>query len=131
MSGKLLKICLLASVGYFLCMSTAHFLGFKVPMLFIYYDVPSNHYQDMIISFCAFTYATLFFTAWRVPAAVPGALVAMGGTVLGLSAVNASPALAAMTGGASTTAYWIQTAMIGGLLALMVVLHLRSARADA
>lgn len=126
MSEKILKLCLLASVGYFLCMSTAHFLGFKVPMLFIYYDVPSNHYQDMIISFCAFTYAVLFFTAYRHCAAVPGALVALAGTVLGLSLVNVSPALAAMLNGAPTTAYWIQTAMIAGLLALMIVLHLKS-----
>lgn len=128
MSGKLLQLGLWACVAYFCAMSTAHFTGFKVPLLFIYYDVPSHHYQDMIIAFCAFTYAVLFFTAARHRAAVPGALVALGGTVLGLSAVNASPALASMIPGAATTAYWVQTAMIAGLLVTLVVLYMQSSR---
>ena len=123
MSGKLLQIGLWACVGYFCAMSTAHFLGFKVPLLFIYWNVPSNHYQDMIISFCAFTYAVLFFTAARHRAAVPGALVALAGTVAGLSAVNASPALAQMIPGAATTAYWLQTGMIAGLLVTLTLLY--------
>ena len=62
---RLLQWSLLACTAYFLAMSTAHFIGFKVPVLFVYWDVPSNHYQDMIISFCAFTYATLSFAAYR------------------------------------------------------------------
>ena len=123
MSGKLLQIGLWACVAYFCAMSAAHFAGFKVPLLFIYWNVPSNHYQDMIISFCAFTYAVLFFTAARHRAAVPGALVALGGTVIGLSAVNASSSLAAMIPGAPTTAYWVQTGMIAGLLVVLVVLY--------
>jgi hypothetical protein len=123
MSGKLLQIGLYACVAYFCAMSAAHFAGFKVPLLFIYWDVPSNHYQDMIISFCAFTYAVLFFTAARHRAAVPGALVALAGTVVGLSAVNASSHLAAMIPGAPTTAYWAQTGMIAGLLVTLVVLY--------
>ena len=48
---RLLQWSLLACTAYFLAMSTAHFIGFKVPVLFVYWDVPSNHYQDMIISF--------------------------------------------------------------------------------
>lgn len=123
MSGKLLQLGLYACFAYFCAMSAAHFAGFKVPLLFIYWNVPSNHYQDMIISFCAFTYAVLFFTAARHRAAVPGALVALGGTVLGLSAVNASPSLAGMIPGAATTVYWLQTGMIAGLLVLLVMLY--------
>jgi len=69
---RLLQWSLLACTAYFLAMSTAHFIGFKVPVLFVYWDVPSNHYQDMIISFCAFTYATLSFAAYRHRVAVPG-----------------------------------------------------------
>ena len=85
--------------------------------------MPSNHYQDLIIAFCALTYAVLFFTAARHRTAVPGALVALGGTVAGLSAVNASPALAQMIPRAATTAYWVQTGMIAGLLVTLVVLY--------
>ena len=130
MSGKLLQAGLWSCVAYFCAMSAAHFAGFKVPLLFIYFDVPSNHYQDMIISFCAFTYAVLFFTAARHRVAVPGALVALGGTVLGLSAVNASPSLAAMLAqGAPTTAYWVQTGLIAGLLVTLTVLYRASRNA--
>ena len=110
-------------------MSTAHFIGFKVPVLFVYWDVPSNHYQDMIISFCAFTYATLSFAAYRHRVAVPALLVALVGTVLGLSAVNSSAALAQMIDGGTTTAYWLQTGMIAGLLIWLVVLY-RLSRAN-
>lgn len=130
MSERLLKAGLYAGVAYFCCMAAAHFTGFKVPLLFVYFDVPSNHYQDMIIAFCAFTYAVLFFTAARVRAAVPGALVALAGTVLGLSAVNASPALASMLADdAPTTAYWAQTALIAGYAAVLAVLHVHAPRA--
>lgn len=127
-ADKLLNLSLLACVGYFACMSTAHFLGFKVPILFVYWNVPSNHYQDMIISFCAFTYAVLFFTAWRHRAAVPAALVALGGTVLGLSAVNLSGDLSRLIEGAPTTAYWLQTGMIAGLVVWLTVLFLKAER---
>ena len=129
MSIQLLQWSLLACTAYFLAMSTAHFIGFKVPVLFVYWDVPSNHYQDMIISFCAFTYATLSFAAYRHRVAVPALLVALVGTVLGLSAVNSSAALAQMIDGGTTTAYWLQTGMIAGLLIWLVVLY-RLSRAN-
>ncbi|MAQ35295.1 MAG: hypothetical protein CL542_14885 [Alcanivorax sp.] len=125
----MLQWSLLACTAYFLAMSTAHFIGFKVPVLFVYWDVPSNHYQDMIISFCAFTYATLSFAAYRHRVAVPALLVALVGTVLGLSAVNSSAALAQMIDGGTTTAYWLQTGMIAGLLIWLVVLY-RLSRAN-
>jgi hypothetical protein len=51
----LLKLALLAGVGYFCAMAAAHWASFKVPVLFIYFDVPFYEYQDKIISFCAFT----------------------------------------------------------------------------
>ena len=50
--------------------------------------------------------------------------------LLGLSAVNASPALAAvLTAGAPTTAYWIQTGLIAGLLVTLTVLYRASRNA--
>lgn len=127
-TNTLLKYSLYACTAYFCAMSAAHFAGFKVPVLFVYWNVPSNHYQDMIIGFCGFTYAVLVFTAARHRAAVPAALVALAGTVLGLSAVNLSADLARMIDGASTLAYWLQTGMIAGLLAWLGALYLKSAR---
>lgn len=124
----LLKYSFYACAIYFCAMSAAHFAGFKVPILFVYWNVPSNHYQDMIIAFCAFTYALLAFTAARHRVAAPAALIALAGTVLGLSAVNLSADLARMIDGASTRAYWLQTGMIAGLLVWLGTLYFKSAR---
>lgn len=122
-TDALLHATLLACTAYFLCMCIAHFVGFKVPILFVYWNVPSNHYQDMIISFCALTYAVLFAGAATIPAAVPVALVALAGTVLGLSAVNLSKDLREKIQGGSTAAYWAQTGMIAGLLLWLALLY--------
>ncbi|MEW6640403.1 MAG: hypothetical protein AB1586_07840 [Pseudomonadota bacterium] len=126
LNDRILKWSLLAGVGYFCCMAAAHFTGFKVPVLFIYYDVPFYAYQDKIISFCAFTYACLFHAAAQHRAAVPAALVSIVVTVLGLSAVNLSEALHSVLKGAPTTAYWIQTVMIAGYAVWLIVFYVRS-----
>lgn len=124
----LLKVLLMALVGYFLAMSAAHFIGYKVPLLFIYYDVPSEVYQDKIISFCAFSYAMFAFAALRARAAVIPFIIAMAGVVVGLSLVNLSPSLEEIIGEASTMMYWAQTGVIGLTVVLLVVLYAKSSR---
>ena len=122
----LLNITLVALLGYFLAMSVAHFTGFKVPLLFIYYDVPSEVYQDKIISFCAFAYAMFAMAALRTRAAIIPFIVAMVGVVVGLSLVNFSPSLRDVIGDASTAMYWVQTGMIGLIVVALAVLYSRS-----
>lgn len=53
---SLLFICAV----YFIAVSFAHQLGIKFPMLFIFYNIPSERYQDLIISFLSFGWAMLF-----------------------------------------------------------------------
>ena len=110
-------------------MALAHFFGLKVPLLFVYYDVPFHAYQDKIISFAVVAYVCLFASAARERAVVPAALVALAVTVLGLSAVNVSDALASVLGGRSTQAYWLQTGLIAVYLVWLVVFYRRSVRA--
>ena len=88
-----LRLALWAGVAYFCCMALAHFFGLKYPILFVYYDVPFYAYQDKIISFAVVAYICLFANAAVHRTAVPAAIVALGVTVLGLSAVNVSDAL--------------------------------------
>lgn len=45
---------------YFIAVAFAHQLGFKVPMLFVFYNIPSERYQDLIISFLSFGWSMLF-----------------------------------------------------------------------
>jgi hypothetical protein len=126
MDAKILKWSLLAGVAYFTCMAIAHFFSFKVPILFIYYDVPFYAYQDKIIAFCAVTYACLFYAAAMNRPTVPAALVSICVTVAGLAAVNLSGALASVMTAPSTIAYWIQTVMIGAYALWLVAFFVRS-----
>jgi len=104
-------------------MAVAHFFGLKCPLLFVYYDVPFYAYQDKIISFAVVAYICLFVNAALDRSAVPAAIVALGVTVLGLSAVNSSDALEAVLDGRSTIVYWVQTGLIALYFILLVVLH--------
>ena len=58
-----MKILLTCGAIYFLLMSIAHAIGLKIPGLFIYFNVPSQTYQDKIISLLAFGWAIFFFVA--------------------------------------------------------------------
>ena len=127
MTPPLLRNALLAGVAYFCCMAVAHFFGIKQPLLFVYYDTPFYAYQDKIISFAVVAYIGLFHAASRHMVVVPTALIVLGMTVLGLSAVNMSDALAsAMTPQNSLTPYWVQTGLIAGYFAVLVGLYLKA-----
>jgi hypothetical protein len=123
---KILKYSLLSGVVYFCCMSVAHFLGVKIPLLFIYYNVPSHHYQDVIISFCAFGWATFFYSASKNRSIVPPLLVAMCVVLLGLSTINASSELKSLIEGATITPYWIQTFSLGLYTIWLAVFYFKS-----
>lgn len=118
-----LRLALWAGVVYFCCMALAHFFGLKYPLLFVYYDVPFHAYQDKIISFAVVAYVCLFATAASHRSAVPAAIAALGVTVLGLGAVNASDALASVLEGRSTLAYWLQTGLIAAYFLVLLGLH--------
>ena len=92
--SPLLRTLLLACVAFFAAMGLAHFFGLKWPVLFVYWDTPFYAYQDKIIAFTLITYIALFLGASRHLVMVPYALVSIWGTVIGLSLVNSSAALA-------------------------------------
>ena len=119
----LLRLALWAGAAYFCCMAVAHFFGLKYPLLFVYYDVPFYAYQDKIISFAVVAYICLFVNAALDRSAVPAAIVALGVTVLGLSAVNGSDALETVLDGRSPIAYWMQTGLIALYFILLIVLY--------
>lgn len=125
-----LRLALWAGVAYFCCMAVAHFFGLKYPLLFVYYDVPFYAYQDKVISFAVVAYVCLFANAALHRGAVPAALVALGVTVLGLSAVNASDALASVLDGRSTRAYWMQTGLLAAYFVLLLGFHAAGERAS-
>ena len=125
-----LRFALWAGVAYFCCMAAAHFFGLKCPLLFVYYDVPFHAYQDKIISFAVVAYVCLFANAALHRSGAPAAIVALAVTVLGLSAVNVSDALASVLEGRSTAGYWLQTGLIAVYCALLLGLYAAGERAS-
>jgi len=87
-----LKWLLLAGAVYFLGVSMAHMLAIKVPLLFVYYNVPSYGYQDRIISFLSFGWAIFLFSASLDPVknrdAVKAILIGGIGAIFGLHVIN-------------------------------------------
>ena len=63
---SILKTLLLAGSIYFTSVAIVHFLGIKIPVLYIYYDIPSNAYQDRIISVLCFAFAIFLFAGYKI-----------------------------------------------------------------
>jgi hypothetical protein len=123
----LLSLALHTNVAYFVAMSAAHWVGLKVPVLFIYYNTPFHAYQDKIISFCAGTYAILNLAATRHRVVVPYVISSLALTTVGLAAITASDDLRkVLPAGASTGAYWLQTGIIGALTGTLAMLYASS-----
>ena len=129
MNSRITKYAFLAGVAYFCCMALAHFFGFKVPVLFVYYDTPYYAYQDKIISFAILAYIALFYSASRSREAALYAIIVLAITVLGLSSINMSGALSAvMKDGQSTMPYWLQTGAIAIYLTALIFLYVKDGK---
>jgi hypothetical protein len=129
---RILKLSLLAGSLYFLAVSTVHMLGVKVALLFVYFNVSSNPYQDRIISFLAFGWAVFLFTAGADPrtqsALVRAILVAGAGAVAGLSVINFATDFHALGAAIDARIFWMETAGLFAYWLWLVVFYFRSAR---
>jgi hypothetical protein len=127
---RILKWSLLTGSLYFLGVATAHMLGTKLPLLFIYYNVPSYAYQDRIISFLAFGWAAFFFTASRDPqkqsTLVNTILVAGAAAVLGLAIINLTTDFHALDAGIDPRVFWMETAGMFFYWLWLVIFYFRA-----
>ena len=57
---KIYRALLFVCATYFIAVAIAHQMGTKLPMLFVFYNISSERYQDLVISFLSFGWATLF-----------------------------------------------------------------------
>ncbi|MDA3861949.1 MAG: hypothetical protein PF445_12070 [Melioribacteraceae bacterium] len=92
-SHKLLSWSLLASAIYFFLITSAHLFGLKIPVLFIYFNVPSYIYQDMIIAFLSFGFGMFLYAGYssvkRNELITTKYIIVAGfGVVLGLMNIN-------------------------------------------
>ena len=124
--NKTLKYSLLAGSVYFFCISLFHFLGIKIPGLFIYYNIPSHHYQDQIISFLAFGWSAFFYSAYKNISIVPFVLLSCFMALLGLANINSSTNFESLVKGADATPFWIQTVLLSIYVAWLVIFYITS-----
>lgn len=105
-----LRWSLWAGVAYFALVALAHGAQVKLPVLFIYFDVPSHAYQDRIIGLLAFGWSAFFATAARDPQAarplIAAILVAGAAAVIGLAGINATTDFGNLTGLPRVWPYW-------------------------
>ncbi|MEO1688653.1 MAG: hypothetical protein AAFU61_12170 [Pseudomonadota bacterium] len=115
-----LRALLVTGAALFAAMAFSHWNQIKVPIMFVYYDVPSEPYQDKIIAFCLAAYSLFFVGAALHRGAVPFAWAGLVAAVAGLSALNLSADLAAaLPEGGTTLWYWVQTGVFA-VFALLI-----------
>ncbi len=116
MNKKILSYSLFAGALYFFAVAAVHMLGIKVPMLFIYFNVPSYAYQDRIISFLSFGWAIFLFTAARDVvqnrALVKALLISGGGALIGLIIINSRTDFHALDPAINVTVFGVETAVL-------------------
>ena len=120
---------LLGSI-YFLGVAIFHMIGFKIPILFIYFDVPSSTYQDRIISFLAFGWSVFFFSAYSNPQqnvmVVKAILISGAFAIIGLSVINVNTDFHNLSQNIQVGTFWIETIGFFIYWLLLLVLYFRS-----
>ncbi len=123
---RLLKLTLWALSCYFLLIFLAHVTGTKLPLLFVYFDVPSTIYQDRIIAFFAFGWAVFIATTARDPGTnlqfVRALIVAATGAIIILSFINLSTDFASYSADIEVWRFWVQTGLLAAIALWLVLL---------
>jgi hypothetical protein len=127
-NAAILKWSILAGSIYFLGISIVHMFGLKVPGLYIYYDVPSNMYQDRITSFLAFGWSAFFFVASSDPQKhiilVKAILISGAVAIIGLSVINATTNFYDLSAHSQVWAFWMETSGLLVYWLWLVILYL-------
>lgn len=128
--AKILRWSLMAGAIYFGCIALAHTIGLKIPGLFIYFNVPSHPYQDRIIAFLAFGWATFFYVASDDPVDHPlpvkAILLSSAVAICGLSGINAFSDFSSFSPSIKVLPFWAQTLLLLGYLIWLLVFYQRS-----
>lgn len=127
---NILKGLLFAGSLYFFLVSIAHLIGLKIPMLFIYYNVPSYVYQDKIISFLAFGWSIFIFTAFLYPIKnkllIRAILLAGAVAIIGLELINTYTDITSIANGINGNIFRLETLGLATYLTLLVIFYNKS-----
>lgn len=123
-SETMLKWLLLVGAVYFLAIAVVHMLRMKIPLLFVYFDVPSYGYQDRIISFLSFGWSTFLFMAARDPIknrdAVKAILISGLGAIFGLTVINSVTDFRALSPDINPSVFRIETLGLSVYVAALI-----------
>jgi hypothetical protein len=134
-SVVILKLLLLAGALYFLAVAIVHMLGTKVPMLFVYFNVPSYAYQDRIISFLSFGWSAFLFSAALDPLqnrhAVKAILIAGLSATFGLNVINAVTDFHTLSPDIDPSVFRMETLGLSAYVAVLIYFYFLATRRDA
>ena len=128
-----LKWSLFAGSIYFLLISLTHLSGIKIPMLYIYYNIPSYAYQDRIISALTFGWSMFFYTGFylvRINQVRPVKYILISGLVaiIALLFINNSPSLRQLASPDMLWAYLFETMILLCYQGWLIICYIRSRR---
>jgi hypothetical protein len=115
----------MAGALYFSAIAIVHFLGLKVPGLFVYYNIPSYPYQDTIIAFLAFGWALFFYSAARHTVMADAVLLAALVALAGMAKINLSSSFPAQAADVSVLPFWIEYGLLVCYVSWLGFLHRR------
>ncbi|MBU0528814.1 hypothetical protein KKF86_03545 [bacterium] len=125
-----LRWLLLAGSIYFFLVAIFHMIGIKIPLIFIYYNVPSNIYQDRIISFLAFGWSVFLFTAFLNPIKnrmlIQAILIAGTGAIIGLGIINMCTDFESFSNAINPTIFRLETLGLAVYLILLALFYNKS-----
>jgi len=97
---------------YFFTVAIVHLVGLKVPGFYVYFNVPSDAYQDKIISFLCFGWSVFLFTAFLNPIKnvnlIKAIIILEVGAIVGLSIINTTTDFKALALDINVSTYWIE-----------------------
>jgi hypothetical protein len=131
-SASILKWLLLVGAIYFLAIAIVHMLRIKIPLLFVYYDVPSYGYQDRIISFLSFGWSVFLFTASSDPVknreTVKAVLIAGFIALLGLNVINSITDFQKLAPGIDPAVFRREALVLGAYEAALILFYFLAKR---
>lgn len=126
MAQAVLTWLLRGGAAYFVGVAVAHWMNWKVPVLFLYYNIPSTGYQDKGIGTLSFGWAVFMYAASRHRVLMPAVLVAGVAGLIGFALITGSPEIVQLAGAQGVKAYWVELLMLAGYLGAVAVIWRRA-----
>lgn len=133
MKSSTLKPLLFLGATYFFAAGCAHLFEFKIPGLFIYFNVPSYSYQDKIISLLAFGWAGFFYAAALNPTKnlIKTILITGAAAIMILALIDLTTDFESLGNGIEAEWFYLETAVLFGYWSALALAYKQNKRLNA